>query len=175
MQSAQSAVIVPVPEAEGVLGRIRADLDPAAAVGVPAHVTVIAPFIPTEQIDHAVLGALAAAIASVPAFDVTLADVRWFGDGVLWLAPDPAGPFRALTQALWQRFPACPPYGGAYDDVVPHLTVGLGPPAQPLLAAARDLLPLLPIRARVTAAQLFQTGPGQESWHPVADFPLGSA
>lgn len=42
----------------------------------------------------------------------------------MWLAPEPAEPFRALTELVWHRFPECPPYGGVHPDVVPHLTVG---------------------------------------------------
>jgi hypothetical protein len=37
----QSAVLVPVREAERVVSRHRARLDAAAAAGVPAHVTVL--------------------------------------------------------------------------------------------------------------------------------------
>jgi hypothetical protein len=37
----QSAVLVPVPEAERAVSRHRARLDAAAALGVPAHVTVL--------------------------------------------------------------------------------------------------------------------------------------
>jgi hypothetical protein len=37
----QSAVLVPVPEAERVVSRHRGRLDAAAALGVPAHVTVL--------------------------------------------------------------------------------------------------------------------------------------
>jgi len=46
------------------------------------------------------------AIASVRAFDVTFARVAWFGPHVVWLAPDPGAPFRALTQAGAGSFPA---------------------------------------------------------------------
>ncbi len=41
----QSAVLVPVPEAERVVSRHRIRLDPAAELGVPAHVTVLYPFV----------------------------------------------------------------------------------------------------------------------------------
>ncbi|HYS33327.1 MAG TPA: hypothetical protein VEM58_13815 [Streptosporangiaceae bacterium] len=45
MHPTESAVVVRIPEAEGVVGRFRADLDLAAPLGVPAHVTVISPFV----------------------------------------------------------------------------------------------------------------------------------
>ena len=64
----RTAVIVPVPEAEPVVARHRATLDAAAGWGVPAHVTVLFPFAPPEQLAAALIGALAATVAGVPAF-----------------------------------------------------------------------------------------------------------
>ena len=164
---------MPVRAAESVAGKFRASLDPAAALGVPAHVTVISPFVPPEHIDDAVIGALAAAIGSVPAFDATFARMRWFGQKVLWLAPEPAGPFIALITAVVRAFPGCPPYGGAYDEPVPHLTVGLDHPAGVLQAAARAIEPALPFTARVSTALLMQGSEQRGSWRTVAELPLG--
>jgi pimeloyl-ACP methyl ester carboxylesterase len=44
-----------VPEAERVVRRHRERFDPAALAGVPAHVTVMYPFVPPPQIDNIVL------------------------------------------------------------------------------------------------------------------------
>jgi hypothetical protein len=41
----------------------------------------------------------------------------WFGQEVVWLVPQPAGPFRALTRAVAAAFPDYPPYDG-YDERV---------------------------------------------------------
>jgi hypothetical protein len=49
MTQTYSAVLVPVPEAERVVSRYRARLDGAAALGVPAHVTVLYPFVPAAR------------------------------------------------------------------------------------------------------------------------------
>ena len=70
----------------------------------------------------------AASVASVPAFECTFAQTRWFGEDVLWLAPEPGQPFRALTTALHAAFPQYLPFGGIHPDVVPHLTIGARPP-----------------------------------------------
>ena len=88
----ETAVLVPVPEAERVVSPHRSRLDGAVALGVPAHVTVLFP--------------------------------SWFGEDVLYLAPRPDGPFRALTRAVCAAFPGYLPYGGAFADTIPHLTVG---------------------------------------------------
>ena len=166
-------MLVPIPAAESVVGPFRASLDSAAGLGVPAHVTVISPFVPPERIDDAVIGALAGAISSVPAFDVTFAQVRWFGPQVMWLAPEPAAPFSALITAVWRAFPGWPPYGGAYRETVPHLTVGIGHPPGVLEAAARAIEPDLPVLARITSARLMQGSEQRGSWRTVAELPLG--
>jgi 2'-5' RNA ligase len=169
----ESAVIVAVPAAEAAVGRVRAELDRSAQWGVPAHVTVLYPFVPPKHIDNDVVAVLAAAIGTVPAFDVTFSRVGWFGDGVAWLAPEPDQPFRALTAAVWQRFPDRPPYRGAFDDVVPHLTIGHDAPVTVLRPAADAVAARLPIQARVAAAQLIQGSHEPDSWRTVAELALG--
>src|SRR5205807_685456 len=99
----------------------------------------------------------------------------WFGDDVLWLAPDPVEPFRKLIRAVVSALPGHLPYGGLYEDPVPHLTVGelrLGTPAE-LAAAERAVRTQLPIRARVDRAVLLAGRPERDSWRQVATFALG--
>ena len=45
-----SALLVEVPEAEPLVRQWRMDLDPHAALGVPAHITVLFPFAPPPLI-----------------------------------------------------------------------------------------------------------------------------
>jgi len=71
-----------------------------------------------------VVDALAAAVASVSAFGCEFPVTSWFGEDVLYLAPRPDEPFRALTRAVCAAFPGYLPYGGAFADTIPHLTVG---------------------------------------------------
>jgi 2'-5' RNA ligase len=174
MPLTESAVLVAVPEAEDIVGQFRARLDRSAAWGVPAHVTVLYPFIHPDRMNSAVLDKLAAAVGSVPAFDVTLARLRWFGNEVLWLAPEPDRPFRALTAAVWREFPDHPPYRGIHEDPIPHVTIGDDAPVEVLQAAADVVRPLLPIRARITTALLMQGAPVAGTWHAVAALPLAA-
>ncbi len=78
-----------------------------------------------------------------------LTRVEWFGDSVVWLAPEPDAPFRALTAAVWNRFPEVLPYGGAHSDNVPHLTLGSGGPMERMRQAAEDVREQLPIHTSV--------------------------
>jgi 2'-5' RNA ligase len=174
----QSALVVLAPAAEPAVGEHRARLDASARDGVPAHLTVLYPFLPPALIDDAALASLAALFAAVPAFTFTLDRVGWFGEDVVWLGPRDEAPFRALTRLACAAFPSCPPYGGQYADTVPHLTVGhLGDQAA-LRAAAEAVRPSLPIEAEATHVTLL-AGPSPETpgtppglWRKAAAFPL---
>jgi 2'-5' RNA ligase len=171
----ETAVLVLVPAAEDAVAEHRAHLDMAASWGVRAHLSVVYPFVPPADVDDDVLARLATAVGTVPAFDCVFRRTEWFGEDVLWLAPEPDGPFRALTTAVVAAFPAHRPYRGAYDDPVPHLTVGerrLGSAAE-LMSAERTVRRQLPLRARVDRAVLLAGRPERDSWQPVAEFPLG--
>lgn len=174
----ESALLLLVPAAEPAVGEHRARLDASARDGVPAHLTVLYPFLPAGLIDDAVLASLAGLFAGVPAFRFTLDRVGWFGDDVVWLGPHDEAPFRALTELAFAAFPACPPYGGQYADVIPHLTVGHRGGASALSAAGEAVGHRLPIEATATEVTLM-TGPppgnpgirpGQ--WRTVAAFGL---
>lgn len=133
----ETAFVVLVPEAEPRVAALRARHDPAAARGVPAHITLLHPFRPPASVHRGVLRRAAAAVAGQHPFDFRLATVATF-PGVAWLAPEPAAPFVALTRALARAFPGWPPYGGAHADIVPHLTIAHGTEA--VLAGVRAAL-----------------------------------
>ncbi|MBM7518810.1 GNAT family N-acetyltransferase [Nocardioides nitrophenolicus] len=169
----RSALIVTVPEADGVVGPHRARFDRAAAWGVPAHVTVLFPFLPPEQVTPDVLGRLADAVVAVPAFTASFAETAWFGEDVLFLAPRPADRFVALTSAVTTAFPGQQPYGGAHAEVVPHLTVGHDAPVTALRAAEVEVRGALPVTAEIAAVELWQGGDEEASWAAVDALPLG--
>jgi 2'-5' RNA ligase len=146
---AQSALLVPVPEAEPLVGAWRAVHDPSARTGVPAHITLVVPWIPPEQIKQEHLEELEGLVGGEEPFEYSLDRVSWFGERVLWLAPTPAGPFKRLTTVLADRFDT-PPWQGEFAEVVPHLTVGLAGHARgsTLSDAAEDLAAKLPVNCR---------------------------
>ena len=86
--------------------------------------TVLFPFVSPDAIDSTVVEMLPDAMASARTFDSEFPRTGWFEQDVLWLAPVPAGPFRTLTSAVHTAFPSFPPFGGAYPDAAPHLTIG---------------------------------------------------
>jgi 2'-5' RNA ligase len=176
----ESALLVAVPEAEPAVGEHRARFDSSARDGVPAHLTVLYPFLPPASIDGAVLASLRRLFAGFPAFDVTLDRVSWFGADVVWLGPRDDRPFRALVSATRAAFPGCPPYGNKYADVIPHLTIGDRDDPGALRAAAEAVRGHLPVEAKVTEVTLMAgpapgnlaIPPGQ--WRTLAAFPLSA-
>jgi hypothetical protein len=170
----QSAVIVPVGPAEAVVADHRRRLDRAASWGVPAHVTVLYPFVPPVIVDAEVIDRLAAVFASVAPFVCTFDRCGWFDEDVLWLATDRDPEFRDLTNAVVDRFPDYPPYGGEFDDLVPHLTVGDSRRGtlDDLRAAEADVRTRLPITARIEHALLIAGTDQPDSWHTLAELPF---
>jgi 2'-5' RNA ligase len=173
MEVTETALIVPMPAAEQAVSPFRASLDPAASWGVPAHVTVLYPFLPPARIDDDVIAVLDRLFRAVPRFDVTLTHVEWFGDTVVWLAPRPDHPFRDLTNAVWDRYPEAPPYGGAYAEVVPHLTIGQDAPKAELSRAADTISARLPIEVAIETVRLIAGTAEPGSWRTLREFALG--
>lgn len=145
---------------------------------MPAHVTVLVPFAPPGRLDGAAFAELAELFGAVAPFEYLLRRTRWFDDRVLYLEPEPAEPFRQLTLSVAERFPDYPPYEGAFDDVVPHVTVGesgryLRRRRRMRRAAAR-LADMSPVRA--TAAEVWLMAYDQDGvgWRREGRFPLGS-
>ncbi|HLQ37488.1 MAG TPA: 2'-5' RNA ligase family protein, partial [Planctomycetota bacterium] len=68
-------------------------------------------------------------IDSIRAFRFRLATIERF-PGTLYLAPEPAAPFVALTESVARAFPQHPPYRGQFASIVPHLTVAHGSEAE---------------------------------------------
>lgn len=160
-------LIVPVldaaPAVAAWLGTSKADFG-----GVPLHVTVMYPFLPARSIRQADEQWMAELAASIASFEFALTHVDTF-PGVYYLAPEPAAPFVAITEAIQRRWPSCQPYGGVYTSVIPHVTIALGddPPADPA-----DLGRVLPIVTRASELWLIDQTP--YGWRPRRRFPFGS-
>jgi 2'-5' RNA ligase len=168
----ETALICRVPEAERYIARYRDRYDPSARRNVPAHVTVLYPFMPPAQIDDGVLERLRGIARAVRCFDYRLARIERF-PVALYLAPDPGDSYAALTDAVFQAFPDYPPFEGKFDTVVPHVTVAHGD--EPLLCEIdvelRISLPATGISARCHELVLIENTSGR--WEPMQVFPLG--
>ncbi|MDQ1684894.1 MAG: hypothetical protein QOC82_1631 [Frankiaceae bacterium] len=156
-----TAVVIPVPAAAPAV----AGTEP----GMPPHVTLLWPFARRVRDPHR--RGLAAIAGRHEPFDFALTRVGEF-PGVVYLAPEPAAPFVTLVRAIADTWPRHQPYGGAYPDVIPHLTVRLG--GGPLTDDERaQLEALLPIRCHATEILLLT--PDGAGWREDYRVPLTSA
>ncbi|MFD2418713.1 2'-5' RNA ligase family protein [Amycolatopsis pigmentata] len=173
-RATRSAIIVPVPETDHLVAWHRRALSSRPTASVPAHVTVLYPFVPPCEIDDGTITGIEAALSGFRPFECAFSQVKWFDDEVVWLEPKPDDHFRALTQAMWKRFPAHPPYAGEHPDTVPHLTVidsRIGDPEGKRRAAA-DLAAVLPVHAWIDRVRLVAGDDEHGPWRTVTEFTL---
>lgn len=175
--AAETALVVEVGEAEAAVEGWRRAHDPSAAAGMPAHITVLYPFVPPELFDESVADKLAEVIGSMQPIGFDLPAVDEF-PGAVWLRPEPDQPFRDVTRAVWAAFPDYPPYGGAYPDSQPHLTVAVvSDDANQATLGSRirsELESSLPIRCRAAAVSVFTRVDGGR-WRVHRRFDLGAS
>jgi 2'-5' RNA ligase len=166
----ESGLVITVPEAEPVVGEYYRRFSVAGAAAVPPHVTVLFPFLRRERLDNATLAELATIFTSHDGFELELNRCERFPDGVLYLALANEQPVRALTAAVVARWPEAPPYGGRYEDSVPHLTVVHQQPTSVFDEVEPIITPRLPVRATVSSVNLVVYD--GTAWQRRASFPL---
>ena len=111
----QSTLFVPVPEAEPWVKDLRERYDPIAAAGVPAHITVLFPFISPDLLTASDLVRTAEIFQCFQSFGFRLEQVDRFPES-LYLVPEPDEPLISLTEAIVREFPEYPPYGGKFTE-----------------------------------------------------------
>ncbi|MEP7378983.1 MAG: 2'-5' RNA ligase family protein [Chloroflexota bacterium] len=168
----ESAIIVPI-TVPVTIARLRERMDPSAAQGVPAHVTLLYPFMPVDGLTDEVRAKVGRIIAAEPTFTVRFSAIGRFPN-VVYLPPEPADPFGRLTAAIAAEFPDYPPYEGAYETVIPHLTVAQDVPDDFYAAAEHALPAALPVKQIVREAWLIGHMP-EQPWHTLWRLPLGEA
>lgn len=171
MTVSESALIVPVLEAEPVVRDHRDRFDPAAPAGIPAHITVLYPFLPPETITQSEVDELGEIFAGVTPFSFRLTGTAQF-PGVVYLIPEPAEPFIRLTAAIATRWPEAPPYQGTYDQVIPHLTLAHTDSPSTATRLREEVEPVLPIQCRGHEAWLLTSNDGR--WSLGRAFPFAS-
>lgn len=169
-----TALIIAVPEVESLVGDFRARHDPASAEGIPAHVTVLYPFLSPPRLSSVTLQSLRDIFGQVPEFRARFEELRRF-PGVLYLPPLPNATFRRLTETVVEYFPDAPPYGGQFSEIVPHLTVAHAADQTRLEAIEAEFLEAamgkLPIDATIREVTLIEKRDGR--WRTQVRFPLG--
>ena len=162
MTTGHSVLQLPVPELEPFVrertGHYDLDYVSADPAFTHAHVTALGPFL--TEIDDEAFATVAAIVADSKAFGFTLERMATFPNGIIHLVPEPDAGFRELTGRLAASFPQCPPYGGRFADVRPHLTLDARADAVTEESTRSLLADLLPARCRAERLDLAWYQPG---------------
>ncbi len=166
-----SAVIVRVPLPAG-LERMRSRCVANAADGVPAHATLLYPFVAPDRLRPDVRARLASLAAEHEAFDFTLAGpARW--PDVVYVRLEPAEPFVRLQAGLARAFPDFPIYGRDADfEFVPHASVAEGKALDDPGSMSGPEWAALPRPGRAVGIEVIARGPGGR-WRTVWRIGLG--
>ncbi len=150
-----SGLAVPLPGADSVVGHIRRKHDPSARDGMPAHVTVLTPFVHARQWSANHAARLARALADIAPFEARFRRTGRFGNTTVFLVPEPEERFTQLATSVAAAFPEYPPYGGAFSKVLPHLTLAHGAPEAVLDAVESAMDGHVDLRVRVSEVVVF--------------------
>lgn len=165
----RTALLIPTFDLDARTAELWSRMNRAGTL--PPHITLLFPFLPLSGITPEVRLRLAALFASESPFDYQLTRVGWFDRRVVYLEPDPRDGFTALISRLSREFDVLP-YDGAFEDVVPHLTLAEGRTVRRLKHAAVRAARRLPQRCHAAEAWLLAES-GTAEWRIVARFPLG--
>ena len=138
----------------------------------PPHVTLLAPWAAVD--DGEALARLRAVARRAQPVRMEFATAEIFPDsGVVYLAPTRAPELMALFADVHAAFPDHPPYGGVFDDVVPHLTVSADGGPEQLAEVRAALAEHGPVSAETDRICVFGRG-DDEVWRQTASVVLGT-
>ena len=153
-----TALVVPIRAADPAIGELRREHTPSGREGMPAHATLLAPFIHSSRLDNLDRHRLRDVVGRFPAFDLRLSSFGFFEHiGCLWLDPRPREPFVAMTKALLEIYPEIE-YPPDATEIVPHVTIGSRLSEEQQEQIKQELAPRLPIRGKADRAVLYERG-----------------
>ena len=146
-----------------MLDRIAARRPERVRRGIPAHVSLLYPFVDAVQVTPDLVARLTEDCAGVRGLPVRFARAE-ARPGIVLTGPEPAGPLAAVARRLWAGWPEHPPYGGQYGPEPDlHVTLALGGSAGIAREAGRGL----PVECVLGAAWLVELTAG--GWRPRAE------
>jgi len=138
---------------------------------VPAHVTLLYPFVGWEELDPPIGRKIASVAARHAAFDYTMTGPERWPDTV-YVAVEPIEPFVRLQADLAATFPEYPIYGEESDfEFSPHITVAEGRAIDDPNTMRDAAWAALPLGARAAWLDVIATDGG--TWDLVWRVPLG--
>jgi hypothetical protein len=161
----ESAVIVPVLQADGLLRGWRPRWEPPAPVGIPACIWLAHPFLAPAELGPGALSGLAAIFGAQPPISTRIEQVSR-RPGAVTLVPEPSATFAALAAQVLEAFPtAQAPAADAGAQGGELEMVALRSPDDALLdEAAADLERRLPLGVLIAEAWLVQAAGSARAW-----------
>lgn len=145
--------MIPVPAADALLASVKARHSRTVREGVPAHVSLLYPFVAAGELDERVVSALGELFVEQVPMSVEFAE-RYRHSGFVALRPDPIEGLKELTNKVRFRWPEVMPYGGIYGDVEPHLTVAMCHSDGVAMTIGHEVAAELPISTELREAWL---------------------
>lgn len=145
-------------------------IDPALVRrGVPAHVSLLYPFVPESALTDQDEKGVRSLAAGFPATDLLLEEVVTEPGFVAVTVPG----LQPVLDAFRARWPGSRPYGGRFGArPAAHVTVAMGADNPTVASGVRTAIDsLLPLRARAASVQLVVLT--EEGWQPRFTVPLG--
>ena len=152
-----TTIFAPVRAADSAVADIRLEHDWPAREGVPAHVTLMGPFLAPDEITEEIVERLGELFAAAEPASFSLTELRRV-DEIAYLAVEPDDDVRAMTAMLEAAFPAAPRYGEEFGGALYHLTVARGCDDALFAALEEQLRGVLPIPAGIEEAVLVEHG-----------------
>jgi len=156
------------------LERLRRAGVPEAARGLPAHLTMLYPFVDPTRLGPEVRGVLAGVAGRTAPLGYHLVGAgQW--PGVVHLTVDPTGPFVRLQADLQTAFPAFRIYAEPVGfDFIPHVTVAEGGDVDAAAVLADPAWSTLPLAGEATAIEVIVRSP-EDRWRTVWRIALGGS
>lgn len=172
MEYETALLIIPPPKVQSFAFPIREQYDTVWFNRVPAHITLLYPFVPSDQVD-ATTAQLNSICADLSPFELTLDRYGKFEDAV-FLEPSDPEPILELYQHLLKAFPEYPIYEGEHgDDLQPHMTLARFENTEE--ARVIELPPTPVFTFTVNRLHLYLGSPeASEPYIPISVIPIGS-
>lgn len=149
----QSGLVIPVPAADALLASMEARYPGTVRPGLPAHVSLLYPFLASVELDEQVIAVLGESFLEQAPMPVTFATCYRRG-GFVALRPDPREGLVGLISATRRKWPHLVPYGGRYGEAEPHLTVAMCTSTERAAMIEQEAPAALPIPAVLREAWL---------------------
>jgi hypothetical protein len=163
-----------VPQAEPLVGEMRARLDPSARRGLGAHITLVYPWLDSADITEEAIRHLGAVTSRHEPVSFRLDRVDTVPSTV-WLAPTPTEATVSLANSLEAAFPERPRIGPDFDRYVPHLSAArnVRKHRDNIVASLHDRLVIHgPVECLCKDVHVMEEG--ADGWRVLARRPLGS-